>query len=75
MNLIDNIVTAAKVLVSGVATVGSLIVHHDTDTGKDSLNLVPGLVWVYGLAAVGCSISHDEPFSQCVATILSRLWS
>lgn len=71
MSLIENAASAVKLMVSGVATIGSVIVHHDQETGKDSINLVPAVLWAYGLTTVGCSLSHGEPFSQCVSSVLS----
>lgn len=60
-----------KVITSALATVGSLTVHHDTETGRDSLNLLPALLWFYSISTVGCSLTHGETFSQCVQGILS----
>lgn len=71
MALINVLAKVATVATSGVASVGSLVIHHDAETGKDSLNLVPAVMWFYGLSVVGCSLSRDEVFSQCVKGVLS----
>lgn len=71
MDLLGPLVTSTKLAVSCIATVGSILVHHDPATGKDSVNLIPAIIWVYGLAALGCSLSQGEPFSQCVKGVLS----
>lgn len=71
MSLIDSSLKAVTVARSTVATMGSILVHHDADTGKDSVNLIPAVAWFYGLSVVGCSLSQGEPFSTCVRSILS----
>lgn len=71
MSWIDNAANVVRLLISGVATVGSVIVHHDPETGKDSINLVPALLWGYSLTTVGCALSQGEPFSQCVSSVIS----
>lgn len=69
--MLEKVVSILQVTMSGVATVGSILVHHDAETGKDSVNLVPAAVWIYGLAAVGCSMTSGETFSQCVKGVFS----
>lgn len=71
MSLLESALRATSTLASTVATVGSVVVHHDEASGKDSLNVVPALLWFYGLSVVGCSLSHGESFSTCVTSILS----
>lgn len=69
--VLDKVVATLQMVVSGVATVGSILIHHDTETGKDSVNLIPATLWVYGLVTVGCSLTTGEPFSQCVKSVFS----
>lgn len=57
--------------VSSLATIGSLVVAVDPDTKKVSLNIGPTVVLVYAIASVGCSFNHDEPFAQCVKSVVS----
>lgn len=51
--------------------IGSSVVALDPATGKRSLNLGPSVLIIYGVSAMGCYLSHDEPFGQCVKTILT----
>lgn len=71
MGLLAVLAQSALKVAPVVATAGSLLVHHDERTGKDSLNLVPAVVWFYGLSVVGCSFSHGELFSQCVQSVFN----
>lgn len=71
MSLVSVLSKVATLSASVAATAGSVLVHHDEATGKDALNVVPTLVWFYGLSVVGCSMSHGELFSQCVQTVFT----
>lgn len=73
MSLVDKVVTGASLLASAAATAGSLLIHHDQETGRDTLNVGPAVCWFYGLSVIGCSLSHGEPFSQCVKSVFSVL--
>lgn len=73
MTLLEGVIRATTVLTSSVATVGSVLVHHDPETGKDSVNVLPAIVWCYGLSVIGCSLSRGEVFSQCVKGVFSIL--
>lgn len=56
-----------------LGAIGSTVVVVDDKTGKRSLNVAPTILVVYGLSVIGCYLSHDEPFGQCVRTIISSL--
>lgn len=71
MSVLEKVSSFLRVVVSGVATVGSVLIHHDAETGKDSVNLLPAAIWIYGLAAVGCSTTTGETFSQCVKSVFA----
>lgn len=73
MSLVTAITKVATLSASIAATAGSVLVHHDESTGKDSLNVIPALVWFYGLSVVGCSLSRGELFSQCVQNVFDIL--
>lgn len=58
-------------MLAAVGAIGSTVVAVDEATGKRSLNVAPSLVVAYALSAAGCYLTHDEPFAQCVKTIVS----
>lgn len=71
MSLLTSALRAATTISATLATAGSVLVHHDEASGKDSLNVMPALLWFYGLSTLGCSLSDGETFSTCVTSILS----
>lgn len=73
MSLLAVVSKAVALTASVTASAGSVLVHHDERTGKDSLNLVPAVAWFYGLSVLGCSLSHGELFSQCVQNVFNIL--
>lgn len=57
--------------IGAFGAIGSSVIALDPATGKRSLNVGPSVLIAYGLSAAGCYLSHDEPFGQCVKTILT----
>lgn len=60
-----------SILTGAFGAIGSSVVAVDSATGKRALNLGPSMLLIYGLTSIGCYLSHDEPFGQCVKTIIS----
>lgn len=63
----------SSVVVTALGAIGSTVVAVDDKSGKRLLNVAPTILIAYGLSVVGCYLSHDEPFGQCVRTIISSL--
>lgn len=73
MALLTTGVAISRKFVSAVATIGSVVVHHDKDTGKDSINVIPAVTWLYGLSVLGCALAPGELFSTCVRSIITAV--
>lgn len=71
MVILAPLVTSLKLVLSAIATVGSIIVHHDQETGRDTLNVAPAICWLYGMSIAGCLVSASEPFSSCLESVSS----
>lgn len=63
----------SRKFISAVATIGSVVVHHDKGTGKNSINVIPAVTWLYGISVLGCALTRDEPFSTCVRSIMTAV--
>lgn len=70
---IDKLNQSLKLAIAALGSLGSTIIAVDETTGKRSLNVAPTVLVMYILSVAGCYFSHDEPFGQCVKTIVTSL--